>query len=195
MAESYDSAKSDKKLAELLRTGKQRRFVILYVENGGNATAAAEGAGYAVPDVEGCRLLKKDKVLAAIEHHARVVGSVAGENRDTILSRMIHRATADPTEIWLKDKRTRDEFEAHGLKHPADLPVELRRSIKSIGFTAHGPKIEFYAADAADRDLANIMGYSRREDERLTAEDAAALIAASLDRMDELDHSAPAPTG
>jgi hypothetical protein len=190
-----EEANSEARLAALLNTPKQRRFVILYVENGGNATAAAEGAGYSHAAVEGCRLLKNDKVLKAIEHHARTVGHVAGENRDTILGRMIDRANADPTQVWLNDERTRNEFHAHGLKHPSELSVELRRSIKSISFTQHGPKIEFYAADAADRDLANIMGYSRREDERLTAEDAAALIAASLDRMDELDHSAPASEG
>ena len=37
-----------------------------YIENGGNATEAARDAGYKSPEVQGCRLLKNDNVLAYI---------------------------------------------------------------------------------------------------------------------------------
>ena len=185
-------AKHEERLASLLRSPKRRKFVIHYVENGGNATRAAEAAGYATPNVEGARLLRDDSVVQAIEKHANVVANVQGENRDTILNRMIGRANIDAADIWLDNAETRAEFNAAGLKHPADLDVGLRRAIKSISFTAHGPKVEFYPADAADRDLANLLGLLKRDDERLGADDAAMLIAAAMERMDELDHASAA---
>lgn len=186
-------ANYEERLTSLLRSPKRRKFVIHYVENGGNATLAADAAGYAVGNVEGARLLRDDSVLRAIENHANVVAKVHGENKDTILSRMIDRANVDAADIWLDNAETRAEFAAAGLKHPADLEQGLRRSIKSIAFTAHGPKVEFYPADVADRDLANLLGFLKRDDERLGADDAAQLIAAAMERMDELDHASSAP--
>lgn len=41
-------------------------FADNYIENGGNATEAARDAGYKSPEVQGCRLLKNDNVLAYI---------------------------------------------------------------------------------------------------------------------------------
>lgn len=45
---------------------KQKAFADEYIKNGGNATNSARKAGYKNPEVQGCRLLKNDKVLAYI---------------------------------------------------------------------------------------------------------------------------------
>lgn len=184
---------SEARLAELLRSPKRRRFAIAYAENGGNGTQAGEAAGFAHPREEAYRLLQDDAVREAIAVHTNIMCRVAGETRETVFARMIDRANADPCDIWLDNEETRAEFTAAGLKHPADMPRGLRKSIKSISFTQHGPKVDFYPADAADRDIANLMSLFAKEDTALTADDAASLIAAALDRMDELD--APEHTG
>lgn len=48
-------------------TEKQRRFCEAYSANGGNATKAAESAGYSNAPVEGARLIRKDKTVKALE--------------------------------------------------------------------------------------------------------------------------------
>lgn len=47
-------------------TPKQRRFACLFVLCGGNATKAAEGAGYSAPDVAGVRVRLNPKVAELI---------------------------------------------------------------------------------------------------------------------------------
>lgn len=190
---------SEARLAELLKAPKRRRFVIAYVENGGNATAAAESAGYAVPNVEGARLLRDASVIEAIEAHTNCVQRVAGESRDTVLNRIRNRANANIQDFFREVPIVGDDgapvlvngqaLTTNELIPITQLPREVAACIKAVVPTAHGTKLELHDASAADRDLARLMGLEPKEQEALSADDAAQLIAAALDRMDELDHS------
>ena len=193
-----DSAKSEERLASLLRSPKRRKFVIAYVENGGNATSAAEVAGFAVPNVEGCRLLKDASVVEAIERHANIVSNVAGESRDTVLARIRNRANVDPRDYFEIHETASENAEGEititrheTLKNVTSLTKAQAQCIKKITWNTQGfPSIEFHDPSAADRDLARLMGLEPKENEVLSPEDAANLIAAAMGRMDELDHSA-----
>jgi phage terminase small subunit len=192
-------------LVELLSSSKRRRFVLNYVDNGGNATKAAVSAGYAEKSahVEGSRLLKDDKVRAAIRKYSQAKANVAGENRDTILDRMINRAQLDIREYYVTvpivDTEGNQRIARDGLPlvteemKPLNQLTRAQASrIKKLKFTQQGPELEFHCPAQADRDLANLLGYAKEDHSSLTAEDAAALIAASLAKMDELDHSSTA---
>ena len=169
-------------LAKLLRSPKRKKFVIAYCENGGNGTAAAESAGFEFPEQEAVRLLKDAKVIEAIEQYSGVVLAVAGETHNTILQRTINRAKSD----------IGDYFETTGdvtgaLKPLHKLTKEQRQCIKKLSWNQHGPVLELHDPSAADAKLAEYMGMTKREDEALTADDAASLIAAAMDRMDAVD--------
>jgi hypothetical protein len=173
-------------LVELLSSSKRRRFVLNYVDNGGNATKAAVSAGYAEKSahVEGSRLLKDDKVRAAIRKYSQAKANVAGENRDTILDRMINRAQLDIREYYVTVPIVDTEGNQRIARDGLPLVTEEMKQ--------QGPELEFHCPAQADRDLANLLGYAKEDHSSLTAEDAAALIAASLAKMDELDHSSTA---
>ena len=186
MAESVDKEELD--LADLLNSPKRRKFVIAYCENGGKITAAAESAGLKCPASQGSRMLKDVKVQEAIARHSAIMARVSGEPRDTIIDRIRNRARANASDIFLVNENTIAEFHAGGLKHPSELPEATQRCIKSIAFNQHGiSKVEFYDASSADRDLANIMGLNQKDNEGLTPDDAASLLAAAFDRMDGTD--------
>ena len=191
---------SEARLTELLRSPKRRKFVIAYVENGGNATAAAESAGFAHPREEGYRLLQNDHIIEAIDVHANICSRVAGESRDTVLDRIRNRANVDPRDYFRKIEVIRGEgedartVEIEELRLVSDLTKAQAQCIKKISYNTQGfPTLEFHDAMAADRDLARLMGMEPKETEALSAEDAAQLITAALDRMDELD--APESSG
>ena len=63
-------------------TGMQRAFVAKYLENGFNATKAAIAAGYAAGSarVEGCKLLRKPKVMDTIAKAFQDRGEVPPKN-------------------------------------------------------------------------------------------------------------------
>ena len=178
-------------LADLLKSPKRRRFCILYVENGGNGTAAAEAAGFAAPAQEAVRLLKDVNIKKTIDRYARVVCSNVGETRDTVIRRESIWASHDIGRVFIDTPESRAEFAAQGIKHPAAMDEETRRCIKKISFNQHGiASIEFYDAGRANRALAEYLGMTKQEDQSLSAEDAATLISAALGRMDELDGAA-----
>ncbi len=191
--------KAELNLADLLSTPKRRKFVIAYVENGGNGTAAAEVAGLGAPAQAASRMLKDVKVQEAIARHTSIVANVAGESRDTVINRILNRANCDPRDFFKLVTVTRGsgdserEVEIEELMRITDLTREQAMCVKKFSWTAHGPSIEFYDASAADRDLARLMGLEPREDANLSPDDAAQLIAAALDRMDELDVTGSPP--
>jgi hypothetical protein len=173
---------AEARLIDLLRSPKRRTFVIVYVENGGNATAAAEAAGFAFPAVEGSRLLRDAKIIEGIEAHSAIVSRVAGESRDTVLARMMNRANINPQDYFDYTEDT-----AGTLKPLNQLTKRQAQCIKKISWNQNGPVVEWHDPAVADRDIATLTGMNVKEDTALTADDAASLIAAALDRMDELD--------
>lgn len=204
MAEKKEAITEDEaRLVELLSSPKRRRFVLHYVDNGGNATQAAISAGYSEKSahVEGSRLLKDDKVQRAIQIYVQAKANVAGENKDTILARIINRAQFDLRDYFITvpivDEHGNQRLARDGvplvteeLKPLNQLTQAQAARIKKLSWNQHGPVIEFHDPAAADRDLASLMGYVKEDHSSLTAEEAAALIAASLAKMNELDHSA-----
>ena len=56
------------------QTDKQSAFVTHYLQNGYNATKAAELAGYAYPRAEGARLLTKVGVRLEVDQHLAEIG-------------------------------------------------------------------------------------------------------------------------
>jgi hypothetical protein len=190
------------RLAEILTAPKQRRFVIAYVDNGGNGTQAAISAGYSERSAASTasRMLKDAKIQAAIVAYSRKKAVVAGENKETILSRMVNRANLDVRDYFVVvpvvDDQGQPVLGAGGIplateemKRFNDLTPEQGARIKKLSWNQHGPVLEFHDPSQADRDIAQLMGYNKTEGASLDAEDAAQLIAAALDRMDDLDHS------
>lgn len=189
------------KLTDLLKSKKRRLFVIYYVENGGKHAEAAEAAGFAVPDVEGCRLLRDANVVEAIRRYAAVATNVAGETRDTILARMINRANVDPGDYFETVERTIGEGDdartitVEDWKPLNKMTKGQRQRIKKISDTQYGRTMEFHDPSAADRDIARLMGLEPKEEHNdLTPEDAASLIASAFERMDETDAQEPERT-
>lgn len=186
-----DKQTSEARLIQLLRSPKRRKFAIAYVENGGKPTEAAETAGFAAPREEGYRLLRDAAVQEAIEVHANIVGRVSGETRETVLDRIRNRAQANMKDYFRRVQVGDSDVFTDELIPISELPRNAAARIKSLTPTNNGTKIELHDVAAADRDLARLMGLEPKEQENLTAEDAASLIAAALDRMDELDASEP----
>jgi len=203
MAEENTPITEDEaRLADVLSSVKMRRFVLHYVDNGGNATKAAIAAGYAENSArqQGSRLLQRDDIKRAIQIYAQAKANVAGENRETILDRMINRAQLDIRDYFVTVPITDEHGEQRIARDGLPLVTEemkpfnqLNRAqagrIKKLSWNQHGPVLEFHCPAQADRDLANLLGYSKEDHSSLSAEDAAALIAASLAKMDELDHT------
>jgi hypothetical protein len=195
MSRTVDVHEQEKSLAELLSSPKRRKFVIAYCENGGNGTAAAESAGFAVPDREASRLLRMDSVLQAIEQHSGIMARVAGISKDTVLDGFLNNSQANIRDYY-RDVPILDE---DGLPTGrstvemipiTELPREHAARIKSLTPTRYGYKIELHDANAARRDIARLTGMEPKENEALTPDDAASLLAAAFDRMEATEQNA-----
>lgn len=202
--ESTPITEEEARLADVLSSVKMRRFVLHYVDNGGNATKAAISAGYAENSArqQGSRLLQRDDIQQAIRIYAQQKANVAGENKETILDRMINRASLDIRDYFVTVPITDENGEQRIARDGLPLVTEemkpfnqLTRAqagrIKKLSWNQHGPVLEFHCPAAADRDLANLLGYTKAEDTALNAEDAAHLIAASLEQMREASALTP----
>lgn len=206
MAEQENTpiTEDEARLADVLSSVKMRRFVLHYVDNGGNATKAAISAGYAENSArqQGSRLLQRDDIQQAIRIYAQAKANVAGENKDTILDRMINRANLDIRDYFMTvpilDQNGVQREGAGGVPlvteemKPFNLLTRQQGArIKKLSWNQHGPVLEFHCPAQADRDLANLLGYTKTEDTALNAEDAAHLIAASLEQMREASALTP----
>lgn len=163
------------------------RFALEYAKNGGNATQAAIAAGYSENSAaqQGSAVLKDDRVQAAIKRHLNALAAVGGESRDTVLAREINWAQAD----------IRDYFTATGdavaiLKPLGQLTDNEARRIKKLSWNQYGPVLELHDPGRANRNLAEYLGLTQKEGNDLTPQDAASLIAAALDAMEETDGAA-----
>lgn len=121
---------------------RQRKFLAEYLSNGGNATRAAEAAGYSPSKsyfsaaVQANALLKNPKIRAAIEASYRVAGMTVAE----VVARLVEQARANPTQFF--DKRWR--LNRHVLRRKGHL-------VKRLEVPARGKpaKIELHDAQAA----------------------------------------------
>ena len=187
-------------LADALSSIKQRKFVMFYVENGGNGTAAAEAAGYAAPAVSACNCLKNEKIKEQIKRYSALCARNAGESRETILSREVNWAAGDIRSYFYRKPILMDdgtpatneageEIFTEEMRPITSWSKEEAQRVKKISWNRNGPVLELHDPMRANRNLAEYAGMLRGENEALNAEDAAQLIAAAMERMDDLDHA------
>ena len=186
-------------LADLLTSPKRRKFAVLYAQNGGKGTAAAEGAGFSHPSVEQHRLLKDANVLKAIQRQLRAQMLSHSENRDTIIAREVNWANCDIRGYFRKvliidenglpkiDTYSGDKMFTEEMIPITDWTEKQGKAVKKISWNREGPVIEMMDAARANRNLAEYEGMLQKDDNNLTADDAASLIAASMAAMDGTD--------
>lgn len=109
---------------------KQRAFAHQYVSGEGtkgNATASAIAAGYSqrTAHVQGHDLLKNPKVAALVAELEEKSIQKIQRTANHVLEELARLGFSDVTAIFNDDGT---------LKHPKDMPVEVRRAIKSIEF-------------------------------------------------------------
>lgn len=192
--------KNELAMAEALTSIKQRKFVMFYVENGGNGTAAAEAAGYSAAAASANDCLKNSTILEWIEKYAALCTRNAGESRETIIHREVQWASADIRGFFTKVPIISDDGEpatdnagneifTEELIPITDWTREQAACVKKISWNRNGPVLELHDPMRANRNLAEYNGLTAKEDQALSADDAANLIGAAMARMDELDHS------
>lgn len=136
---------------------KNKRFLTIYASNGGNASAAAVSAGYAMSNagsqrVTACRILKRPEALeflhklllqtltadapfaiGTIRHLAEKAESE--QVRLQACKELLDRAgfkLAERHELILKDERSDDELEASIRAHLAELGITERQALESL---------------------------------------------------------------
>lgn len=187
-------------LADALKSIKQRKFVMFYVENGGNAVSAAEASGYKDASQSAQDCINNPRIQEQIKLYAALCTRNSGESRETIIAREVAWATGDIRSYFyrkpiLKDDGTPATDEAGNeifteeLRPITDWSKEEAACVKKISWNRNGPVLELHDPMRANRNLAEYNGLTAKEDAALGADDAAALIAAAMDRMEELDHS------
>jgi phage terminase small subunit len=172
---------------DLTNAPLRARFALEYAKNGGNATQAALAAGYSENSAaqQGSAVLKDDRVQAAIRRHQNALAAVAGESRDTVLAREINWAQANIKDYFITATDT-----VAVLKPLEQLTDDQARCIKKLSWNQHGPVLELHDQGRANRNLAEYLGLTQKEGNDLTPEDAASLIAAAMDAMEEVDGAA-----
>jgi hypothetical protein len=195
-----DNLKMDEELAEALTSIKQRKFVMFYVENGFNGTSAAEAAGYSAAAASAYDCLKNPAIKEQIKKYAALCARNSGESRETIIGREVIWAKADIRDFFYKrpllntdgtpsvDEAGEALF-TDEMKSILDWTKEEAACVKKISWNRNGPVLELHDPMRANRNQAEYIGLTQKEDQALNAEDAAALIGAAMGRMNELDHS------
>ena len=112
-----------------------RVFLIEYLVHG-NATKAAETAGYANPSQQGSRLTRNKKILAAIDQYFHAQELTAAQ----VIARLSEQARAAYS----------DYLNGDGTVDLAEMKrVEMMHLVKAVRPTAHGLVVEFYDAQTA----------------------------------------------
>ena len=193
-----DTQKIELELAELLTSVRRRRFVIAYVENGFNGTAAAEKAGFKRAAQSASDCLKSRDVQEAIKQYSAMCARNAGESRETIIDREVNWASGDIRDFFRKVPVLADdgtpaadqfgnEIFTEELVPITEWTKAQAQRVKKISWNRNGPVLELHDPMRANRNLAEYEGMLQKEDALLAPEDAASLIAAAMERMAELD--------
>lgn len=131
----------------------RREFLIDYLAHG-NATKAAEAAGYAHPDKQGPRLRKHPSILAAIDEYFHALEMPARE----VITRLTEQARAEYADYMSVNK---DDVVIVDLKKLlADDKGHLIKSTKWVrtGLDDYTQMIEFYDAHQALVDIGRYHG-------------------------------------
>lgn len=116
-------------------TVMQRQFLVHYLLHG-NATQAAEAAGYAHPGKQGSRLRRSRRITAAINEYFRAQELGAAE----MVARLSQQARAGYADYLEPD----GSVDLAGL-----LAAGLGHLVKGVRETKYGRQIEFYDAQTA----------------------------------------------
>lgn len=134
-------------------TYKQRLFVAAYLgEANGNATEAARIAGYAHPEVIGCRLVKKSSIRAAVSAKLNKAAMPA----DEVLAR-ISQIASGSLEPFI-------QIEGEGRDETWRVSLTKARKAKRLGLLKKlkqgkdGPEIEIHSPLEALEKLARYHG-------------------------------------
>ena len=125
---------------------RHKMFVEAYIQNGGNATEAAQVARYSAKTAysAGCRLLKDVEIAAAIEKRQAELANRYELTTDRVLKECARIAYADPRKL----------FDAKGRVIPIkDLDDDTAATIASV------EHIEEFKGRGADREL---TGYTKK---------------------------------
>ena len=142
-------------------TWRQRLFVSAYLENGGNATAAARKATYRTPEVDASRLLRNAKVRAAIDAGLKGAAMPANE----VLARLSEIASDGLASFVNVHESGAWSIDLKRAKKAGKLWM-----LKKIKPTDEGPEIESYSVlDALDK-LAKVHGLYLERQEVTTRE-------------------------
>jgi hypothetical protein len=131
---------------------RQRRFVTAYFANGGNATRAAEAAGFPHPNKSGSQLLRRSAVRRAIAARFRQVGMTEAE----ICARLALHARADIGDVLDIDPNT--GAASYNLAKALDRGIIGAVRRVSLDENGRATAIEMYDAGAALATLAKIAG-------------------------------------
>lgn len=122
----------------------QRRFLVEYLIHG-NASKAAESAGYSYPDRQGWRLRQNDQIRAAIDEFFHAQEMTAAE----VVARLSQQAKAEYA----------DYINPDGTVDLAQLKLDGRMHlVKKITQSQYGPQVEFYDAHTALVDVGRVHG-------------------------------------
>jgi phage terminase small subunit len=82
-------------------TPRERRFVEVYLRNGGNASAASAAAGYSARDTsKGARQMAKPRVMAEIKRRMDEVYAKESMGTDEVLARIARLARVDVRKLF-----------------------------------------------------------------------------------------------
>lgn len=110
---------------------RRKVFVEAYLANGGNATQAAETAGYSKKSAhaQGCRLLKDVKTQAIIKERQSDLARKYELTTESVIAELAKIVHADPRKL----------FDASGnVKRIQDMPDEIAGAIASIEISEIG---------------------------------------------------------
>ncbi len=135
---------------------RQQRFADAYVGNGFNGTAAAIEAGYAENSahVTASKLLNIPKVVAYIEARKEEISRDARMTAEDVFREMKSIALFDPAEVISATKDGVITLK----KDLDDIPVTVRRNIKSIKAGKYGLEVTFYSRDTGLMAIAKWLG-------------------------------------
>ena len=199
MSKKADKERAKAELNEMLGSPLRRKFAIAFAENGGNGTKAAETAGYACPAVEAVRLLKDEKVLAAIERHIVIMLTNASESRETILAREVNWTKGNIQDYFERvpildgdgNQRvspvTGQPMFTEEMKAICDLPEPVAKRIRKLSWNREGPVLELHDPGRANRHLAEYAGMLKQKVSDMTPVEAASAIHDALKNMDKVD--------
>lgn len=139
----------------------QRRFVVRYLLHG-NASRAADEAGYKYPDKQGSRLRQNDKIQNAIDEYFYAQEMSAAE----VVARLSEQAKAAYGRYLYYDEAKKEVY----CDLRALLAAGLGHLIKKVGYDRTGTDsavqvVEFYDAHQALVDVARIHGLFKERTE------------------------------